>query len=138
MPAVVDTRTLEYPIVTVRHDSIILDVQPGETYTFSQRAWSFFTDSLETLFSLDKRAEVSNTKVMYDTEIRRLIVNRYQTLGLEIYPGPHTDEWFVAFFEVKDGVKTRFQTHLRTASGRGSICKKDELVALFQPIEGIG
>ncbi len=137
MSVVVDTRTLEYPIVTVRHDKVILDVQFRETYSFSHRAWSFFTDNLEALFSLDARAHVSNPNVLYGSETKRLLVNRDQTVGMEIYPGPHVDEWFVAFTEAKKRQQVRFQTHLRTASGRGSVYKKDEIVALFQPIEGI-
>jgi hypothetical protein len=138
MPVVVDTRELEYPVVTIRHDKIILDVQLRETYAFSHRAWSFFTNNLEALLSLDPRAQVSNQNVLYGSETKRLLVNEDHSVGMEIYPGPHVDEWFVAFFEIIDDLKIRFQTRLRTASGRGgSVYKKDQLMALFQPIEGV-
>jgi hypothetical protein len=139
---VVDTRELAYPTLTIRHDFVWLDVNERDRHVFSTEAWNFFAEHLEALISLDGRAAESHPNVMFGSNTKRHITNEDEYIGMSIYPGSYIDEWYVEFFEVWEDetgpTQTEiFKTHLRTASGKGSVHKKDELKALFQPVKPV-
>lgn len=129
-----------FPNVVIFKDRVDLLISEDESYSFSKEAWNFFSDEFDELVNMDKRFRPLEFGLCgaYPTKCARMKQFYEGKMAvMEIYPGSYMGEWMVSFYEVrKVGGKSdkRFETHLRTATGAGSVDKRNELKKMFEKI----